>query len=780
MDKYICIHGHFYQPPRENAWLEIIEVQESAAPFHDWNERITEECYGPNAHARILNEKGRIIDITNNYEKISFNMGPTLLSWMELNRPEAYESIIQADKIGQKRFGGHGPAIAQVFNHLIMPLASKRDKDTQIIWGLYDFEKRFNRASEGIWLAETAVDMDTLESLADNGVKYTILAPNQAKRFRGSGDWQNGINPNQPYVVKLKGNREMALFFYNGEVSQQVAFSGLLNDGRLFAEKLMEGFNAPEGITELLHIATDGESYGHHHRQGEMALAYCLHQLEMEPKVRLTNYGEYLAINPPTMEVEIHQNSSWSCAHGVERWRSNCGCHTGGEESWNQEWRAPLRTALDYLKEELDKLYEFEMKSIHPKPWELRNAFIEVVFQCENRDYEPFLEKYLPKLAHEQRTHAIRLLEMQRNSMLMYTSCGWFFNDVSGIETIQILQYADRAIQLAERESDLDLHTKFLTILREGKSNITSQGTIEDIYLNYVSPKRMTLSKVGMHYAVHVLFSENPNALQVFNYIIETEDFVRVNAGQQVLCLGRVVVKSKITLSVKYLSFAVVYIGNHHLVGGTSNDYDKDNFDVLTERLKTNFQNSRLASVIYDIEKHFDQTRFSFFDLMKDEQKKVLDELIQTNVEDMTSAITRAAQQNHSLLNLMMKQNLEAPSVLWQNLISKLELDLIKSIQEWVETGDYKELFEALNEFIYWNLRPNSKFGFRFSQAVNKMLENEFTKSEEFLRLLELLEQLNVDVNLIRVQNFVFQKLRKGENGGWKLLGDKIQLEVSK
>ena len=780
MDKYICIHGHFYQPPRENAWLEIIEVQESAAPFHDWNERITEECYGPNAHARILNEKGRIIDITNNYEKISFNMGPTLLSWMELNRPEAYESIIQADKIGQKRFGGHGPAIAQVFNHLIMPLASKRDKDTQIIWGLFDFEKRFNRASEGIWLAETAVDMDTLESLADNGVKYTILAPNQAKRFRGSGDWQNGINPNQPYVVKLKGNREMALFFYNGEVSQQVAFSGLLNDGRLFAEKLMEGFNAPEGITELLHIATDGESYGHHHRQGEMALAYCLHQLEMEPKVRLTNYGEYLAINPPTMEVEIHQNSSWSCAHGVERWRSNCGCHTGGEESWNQEWRAPLRTALDYLKEELDKLYEFEMKSIHPKPWELRNTFIEVVFQCENRDYEPFLEKYLPKLAHEQRTHAIRLLEMQRNSMLMYTSCGWFFNDVSGIETIQILQYADRAIQLAERESDLDLHTKFLTILRDGKSNITSQGTIEDIYLNYVSPKRMTLSKVGMHYAVHVLFSENPNALQVFNYIIETEDFVRVNAGQQVLCLGRVVVKSKITLSVKYLSFAVVYIGNHHLVGGTSNDYDKDNFDVLTERLKTNFQNSRLASVIYDIEKHFDQTRFSFFDLMKDEQKKVLDELIQTNVEDMTSAITRAAQQNHSLLNLMMKQNLEAPSVLWQNLISKLELDLIKSIQEWVETGDYKELFEALNEFIYWNLRPNSKFGFRFSQAVNKMLENEFTKSEEFLRLLELLEQLNVDVNLIRVQNFVFQKLRKGENGGWKLLGDKIQLEVSK
>lgn len=780
MDKYICIHGHFYQPPRENAWLEIIEVQESAAPFHDWNERITEECYGPNAHARILDSKGRIVDITNNYEKISFNMGPTLLSWMELNRPDAYESILKADKTGQKRFGGHGPAIAQVYNHLIMPLASKRDKDTQIIWGLYDFEKRFNRPSEGIWLAETAVDMDTLESLADHGIKYTILAPNQAKRFRGAGDWQNGIDPNQPYVVKLKGNREMALFFYNGEVSQQVAFSGLLNDGRLFANKLMEGFTAPAGVTELLHIATDGESYGHHHRQGEMALAYCLHELEQKPNVKITNYGEYLSIHPPTLEAEIHQNSSWSCAHGVERWRSNCGCHTGGEESWHQEWRAPLRNALDYLKEKLDEFFEKEMKAMHPEPWKLRNAFIEVVFQSENRDYEPFLEKHLPKLEHDKRTHAIRLLEMQRNAMLMYTSCGWFFNDVSGIETLQILQYADRAIQLAERESDLDLHSKFLAILKEGKSNITSMGTIEDIYLNHVSPKRMTLSKVGMHYAVHVLFSEDPNALQVFNYTIETEDFVRVNAGQQILCLGRVVVKSKVTLSVKYLSFAVVYIGNHHLVGGTSNDYDKDNFEVLAQRLKANFQNSHLASVIYDIEKHFDQTRFSFFDLMKDEQKKILDEVIQTNVQDMTSAISRAAQQNYSLLNLMMRQKLEVPSVLWQNLISKLELDLIEAIDEWVVEGNYQDVFAALNEFIYWGMKPNPKFGFRFSQAVNDMLEKEFTKSEEFLKLLELLEQLEVEVNLIRVQNFVFQKLKKGENGGWKLLGDKIHLEVAK
>ncbi|MGB0432679.1 MAG: glycoside hydrolase, partial [Bacteroidia bacterium] len=305
-NKYICIHGHFYQPPRENAWLEQIEVQESAAPFHDWNERINEECYGPNAYARILNGSGKITDITNNYERISFNMGPTLLSWMELNRPETYELILEADKNSLKRFNGHGSAIAQVYNHMIMPLASKRDKDTQIKWGLYDFEKRFNRNSEGIWLAETACDTDTLRSLADNGVKYTILAPNQAKRFKLDGQWQNGINPNQPYIVNLGDNRQMVVFFYNGEVSQGVAFKGLLNDGKRFAEDLLSSFNGSENEAELLNIATDGESYGHHHRLGEMALAYCLRHIENNSDAELINYGAYIEKHQPVLEAEIH------------------------------------------------------------------------------------------------------------------------------------------------------------------------------------------------------------------------------------------------------------------------------------------------------------------------------------------------------------------------------------------------------------------------------------------------------------------------------------------
>ncbi len=779
-NKYICIHGHFYQPPRENAWLEQIEVQDSAAPFHDWNERITEECYSPNTHARILDSQGRIIDISNNYERISFNYGPTLLSWMELHRPETYQSILDADKKGQELFGGHGPAIAQVYNHTIMPLASRRDKETQIIWGLYDFEQRFKRKSEGIWLAEAAVDTETLECLADHGVKYTILAPNQARRFKGLLDsqWTDGIETNRPYVVKLSGNRQMVLFFYHGDISQGVAFKGLLNDGRKFAEELQTGLSANPTRPELLHIATDGESYGHHHRQGEMALAYCLQHIEEHTDAQLTNYGHFLSLVEPDHEVEIHEKSSWSCAHGVERWRSDCGCHTGGEEGWNQKWRTPLRDGLDELKVKLDALYEKVLSGFHENPWDLRDRFIEVIFQSELRDYKTFFKKHLPHITEKDQTLVIRMLEMQRNAMLMYTSCGWFFNEVSGIETQQILQYADRAIQLAERESELDLQSSFAETLAHGQSNIAEMGSIKDIYLNLVSPKRMTLSKVGMHYAVHVLFSEDPDALQVFNYTVDTTDFLRFRGGQQTLCMGRVEVRSKVTLSVKHLSFAVLYIGNHHLVGGTSNDYDEANFQAMAEILGSNFKESRIASVIYDLERHFDQTRFSFFDLMKDEQKKILEEVIDSNVSDVTSSISRIAKQNYSLLILMKKQKLSIPRILWQNHVSKLDFDLTESIDDWQNGEGNASLMTALKEFENWDVTPDEDFSFKLSQGLNAMVKNESIVPGEIVELLDQLGKLKIEVNLINLQNFVFQKLAVGENGDWKVLGDKIHLEV--
>jgi alpha-amylase/alpha-mannosidase (GH57 family) len=310
--KYICIHGHFYQPPREHAWLEVVETQDSASPFHDWNERINFECYAPNSSARILDKDGKIESIVNNYAKISFNFGPTLLSWMEVNDPGSYKRILEADKNAQDSFGGFGSAIAQVYNHLIMPLANRQDKITQISWGIKDFEHRFERKPDGMWLAETAVDTETLEILADFGIKFTILAPRQVKAFRKKGveEWTEGeCDSRRPYKVLLPSGKEISIFIYDGDSSQSIAFKGLLNSGKSFANKLLTSFSV-DTSAQLVHVATDGESYGHHHRHGEMALADCLHIIENMGGLSLTNYAQYLQLFPPEYELQIHENSS--------------------------------------------------------------------------------------------------------------------------------------------------------------------------------------------------------------------------------------------------------------------------------------------------------------------------------------------------------------------------------------------------------------------------------------------------------------------------------------
>ncbi|HZJ02136.1 MAG TPA: DUF3536 domain-containing protein, partial [Thermoleophilia bacterium] len=380
--RYICVHGHFYQPPRENPWLEAIELQDSAYPYHDWNERITAECYETNGVARILNDAGKIESIVNNYARMSFNFGPTLLQWMEDRAPEAYAAVLEADRLSLERFGGHGSAMAQAYNHLIMPLANERDRRTQIIWGIRDFEDRFGRAPKGMWLPETAVDLPTLELLAEFAIDFTILAPRQAHRVRplgaGEDDWADvtggEIDPTRAYRQQLPSGKQISLFFYDGPISQAIAFEGLLNRGDLLANRLLGAFNSERDWTQLVHIATDGETYGHHHRNGEMALAWALARIEKEDDVELANYGSYLEVNPPEYEVEIYEDSSWSCIHGVERWRADCGCNTGGHPGWTQAWRGPLRDALDWIRDEIAPHYEEQAGLLLKDPWAARNA----------------------------------------------------------------------------------------------------------------------------------------------------------------------------------------------------------------------------------------------------------------------------------------------------------------------------------------------------------------------------------------------------------------------
>ena len=395
MSRYVCIHGHFYQPPRENPWLEEVELQDSAFPYHDWNERITAECYAPNAASRIVDGENRILYLINNYSKISFNIGPTLCAWMERHDPEVLEAIVAADRMSKERFSGHGSAIAQVYNHMIMPLANRQDKYTQAYWGILDFERRFGRYPEGIWLPETAVDIETLEVLAELRIKFTILAPRQAKRVRAlakAGRWREvgeGIDPTTPYLIRLPSGNSIALFFYDGPISQAMAFGGILNSGEGFAHRLLGAFSDSRSWPQLVHVATDGESYGHHHRHGEMALSYCLHTIENNGAARLTNYAEFLALHPAMHEVEIHENSSWSCVHGIERWRENCGCNSG-REGWTQAWRRPLREGLDLLRNELLPLYDAEARAFLADPWKARNDYYEVMADRSPTSVERF------------------------------------------------------------------------------------------------------------------------------------------------------------------------------------------------------------------------------------------------------------------------------------------------------------------------------------------------------------------------------------------------------
>src|SRR5574337_699443 len=441
MDKYICIHGHFYQPPRENPWLEAIEIQDSAFPYHDWNEKINAECYAPNSASRILDGERRIMDIVSNYTRISFNFGPTLLSCMEAYAPDIYQAILDADRQSMEWRSGHGNAIAQIYNHIIMPLANTHDKRTQIVWGIKDFEYRFKRSPEGMWLSETAVDIETLEILAEQGVKFTILAQHQVSRVKkiDSEEWDDlnkgQIDPTMAYLCRLPSGRKINIFFYDSPISHAVAFENLLNTGEDFANRLLSGFSDQRQWPQILNVATDGESYGHHHKYGNMALAFVLNHIENNKLAKLTNYGEYLEKHPPTHEVKIHENTSWSCMHGIERWKSNCGCKSGGPPEWSQEWRGPLREAMDWLRNQLVSIYENKAKEYIKNLREARDEYIGVILNRSKENIDRFIAKHAGRnLNEEEKIILLKLLEIQRHTMLMYTSCGWFFSEISGLE----------------------------------------------------------------------------------------------------------------------------------------------------------------------------------------------------------------------------------------------------------------------------------------------------------------------------------------------------------
>jgi alpha-amylase/alpha-mannosidase (GH57 family) len=662
---HFCIHGHFYQPAREHPWLEVVEIDDSAAPAHDWNERVTAECYAPNAAARILDEHGRIVKIVNNYEAISFNVGPTLARWLQRHAPDTYEKIVQADRASTVA-RGYGNAIAQVYNHVIMPLASQRDKITQVRWGMADFARRFGRPPDGLWLPETAVDLETLAVLAECGIKFTILAPHQAARVRVAtgGDWvevtPQVLDTTRPYLCRPGPGLQIALFFYEGTIAREIAFGRLLDSGEALAARLWGiGADASWAGDRLVHVATDGETYGHHHRFGEMALAYAIGVLEGRLGGQVTNYATFLADHPPTHEVQIHERTSWSCAHGIERWRSDCGCRTRPE--WHQRWRKPLREGLDWLKTQVDALFEAAGARVFHDPWAARDAYIDVLLERSDAALSRFLgtQALHPEQPGERRM-ALRCLEMQRHAMLMFTSDAWFFDEISGIETVQVLRHAARVIQLAQALG-ADLERPFLDRLRAAESNLPIFQDGAAVYDRLVRPAIVDLRRVAAHAAILSVFTDDAEASDVYSYRVSRRQVRRAVRGPHTLLVGRVEVTETATTDTQTLSYAVLHFGGTDAHCCVAEGWDEPTHTAAADVLAQVMEGGSVADVIRRMDTLFGRQFYTVRDLFTEQRRQVLARLSEETLAHLESSYRRLYHESRGLMGTLRDADVPIP-----------------------------------------------------------------------------------------------------------------------
>ncbi len=771
MERYTCVHGHFYQPPRENPWLEAVEIQDSAFPYHDWNEKITAECYGPNSAARIVDGDARILDIVSNYSRMSFNFGPTLLTWMEVNSPEVYRAVLEADRLSMGWRSGHGNALAQVYHHAIMPLANRRDKRTEVIWGIRDFEHRFGRRPEGMWLSETAVDTETLEVLAAQGIGFTVLAPHQASKVRQAGTrkWQDvsggRVDPTRPYLVRLPSGRKISVFFYDGPISRAVAFEGLLGRGEDFAGRLLSGFSDARSWAQLLSVATDGETYGHHHRFGEMALAYAHNYLESNGLARLTNYGEYLEKYPPGHEAQILPLTSWSCSHGIERWRGNCGCNSGAHPEWTQEWRAPLRGALDWLRDQLSPLFAERGSGLLKDPWLARDLYIDVLLDRSPDNVRGFFARCAKRpLDEEERVVALKLLEMERHALLMYTSCAWFFDEISGIETIQVLQYAARAIQLATELSGSDLSGAFVERLKAAGSNVPEFGNGAEVFEKLVRPAVIDLEKVAAHYAVRSTVEEYEDPARIYSYTIRRHDYQKVRAGKMRLAVGEITVVSEITGDAKPISFCALHLGGHIFNGGVKSFPGEEAHALMKQEMTAAFEQGDVARIVHLIDTHFGQHSYSLVDLFRDGQRAMLDLLLQETMEEFEYSYRAMYDGNKIMMGFLKEVGTPIPKPFLVAAEITFDRDLKKSLQGSLTEAAKEELREIAGEMKKWKVAVQSP---EVELLARKKIEELFqivscgaaalpglSEAEE---LLGLFRALGLEINLWRAQNIYYR-----------------------
>ncbi|HET9442706.1 MAG TPA: DUF3536 domain-containing protein, partial [Acidimicrobiales bacterium] len=560
----LVVHGHFYQPPRENPWTEEVPREPSAAPFHDWNERIALEAYRPNAFARVVDERGRVVAIVNNYRHMSFDFGPTLLSWLEEEAPEAYARVLEADAIG-------GGGMAQAYFHVILPLATERDVRTQVRWGLAEFQHRFGRRAEGIWLPETAVNDRVLRIVAQEGVRFTILAPRQSATPVDSRRPYRWVDPDDPTLG-------VDLVFYDGALSHSAAFELRSLSSQELVQRACDAAGDEGG---LVVVAADGETFGHHHHWGDRLLAYALAIEAPKRGVQVCSVETYLRRHPPTEQVRVIE-SAWSCPHGVGRWKQDCGCSTGGGPGWNQRWRAPLREALDVVRAAVDEAYDRRAPAVLGDPGRALDDYVQVLLGAEKRD--DFAARHVVGDPVE----AFTLLEAQRHALAMYTSCGWFFTDLAGLETVQILRYAGRALDCLEELGEEPPLEAFLQVLDRAESNDPAEGTGREVWDRHVVPVRVDAERVVCHLALVELLEGREPAPRVATFDVEVANHGHQDGGVLSLCWGQVRLTHRRTGRRSEHVYAALHLGGLEVLGATR-PADPGRDDACLARLRAEF-----------------------------------------------------------------------------------------------------------------------------------------------------------------------------------------------
>lgn len=792
--KNVVIHGHFYQPPRENPWTEEIDREPGAAPYHDWNERIASECYLPNARSRRLDGYGRITRLVNNYEWISFNFGPTLISYIEEKFPEVYELILAGDRASAARLG-HGNAIAQCYNHVIMPLASPRDRETQVRWGVRDFERRFGRSPEGIWLPETAVNAAVIELLAEHGFRFVILSPYQALRTRPlegaaaaapaadrsdpSSGWRDaakgalpGGRPYRCFVPGDKGPRDrrrhVDVFFYDAPVSTDVSFNHLLRNGDRFAEAIDFAFQRSGG--DLVVVATDGEVYGHHEPFADMALSYLAEAAAPRHGLAMTNFGAYLDAHPPVEEVELKpgpngEGTSWSCFHGVGRWKEDCGCSTGGGPSWNQKWRAPLRAGLAELSESLAAAFEKETKPLLADPWRARDEYIDLVEERTAEAARRFVADRAPRpLADGEISRCLSLLESQRNAQLMFTSCGWFFSDISGIETTQILRYAARAIELAGPARRAGLERKLLDALSAARSNVPAAGTGADIFAAARRASALGPRAVAALYAVNEHFAPGEAIRSVYGHPVRPLSALLRRMDGGAARVGALELSSRYTLERRVFEYLVYVEGEAAFVcyvreadGGAAAAGVVEEFAALAG----DASKDRLFAAAAD---HFG-TGLTARDLLAEDRERILRMLTAGKLDAVDRLYAQMFDECRSLLRLLAEAGVGMPPSILVPAQTHLTKLLVDEVARWERTLNPAGL-EGIRRIVseaktYAIPIDTSTAAASFTSLVMeklKLLAGELsappaTALEQFVNLSE---EMGIELNFRDIQNRVY------------------------